>query len=364
MENFVPWPPHFTTVMEHFLPWYHFTTVMWLFIPWYHFTAVIEHFLPWYHFTTVTWLFLSFYYRDVTFSTLILFYYPHVPFSTLIPSYYRDGTFVPWQPAKQAYFGERPWIVFRNNVVSPSRTLILPKSWDESKTDLRKRLMGWGPPRPSPLPPPLPLSLFRCFSRWRPRSMYLRVFVKKRLLCRLVSWSHFTTVMEHSLHWYHLIPRLNICYLDTAPDPDIEIDGGPGHPDPYTRGGGGGCVSPKKLFSALWASVWSKKIGETGPPRPRAPPRDPPLLILFYCRDVTFCTLISLRVHRGGTLSTLIMISLPWCTRPFGCLAEHFYTVFVRPWSEFVFIVRRCLGCSHTNTLCFLFQDCLPRVWK
>ena len=40
-----------------------------------------------------------------------------------------------------------------------------------------------------------------------------------------------------------------------------------------------------------------------------------------------FCTLISLRVHRDGTLSTLIMISLPWCTRPFGCLAEHFYTV-------------------------------------
>ena len=37
----------------------------------------------------------------------------------------------------------------------------------------------------SPLPPPLPLSLFRCFSRWRPRSMYLQVFVKKPLLCRL-----------------------------------------------------------------------------------------------------------------------------------------------------------------------------------
>ena len=35
--------------------------------------------------------------------------------------------------------------------------------------------------------PPLPLSLFRCFSRWWPRSMYLRVFVKKCLLCRLGS---------------------------------------------------------------------------------------------------------------------------------------------------------------------------------
>ena len=27
-----------------------------------------------------------------------------------------------------------PWIVFRNNVVPPSWTLILPESWDESKT--------------------------------------------------------------------------------------------------------------------------------------------------------------------------------------------------------------------------------------
>ena len=43
------------------------------------------------------------------------------------------------------------------------------------------------PPLPSSLSPPLLLSLFRCFSRWRPRSMYLRIFVKKRLLCRLIN---------------------------------------------------------------------------------------------------------------------------------------------------------------------------------
>ena len=107
----------------------------------------------------------------------------------------------------------------------------------------------------------------------------------------LLPWSHFTTVMEHFVHWYQFGPKI--------------------------LGGGGG----------------------------RRPPEPLPLIrhCLFYCHDVTFCTLISSRVPRDGTLSTLIMISRPWCTRPFGCFAEHFYTVFVRPWSEFVFIVRRCL---------------------
>ena len=39
-------------------------------------------------------------------------------------------------------------------------------------------------------------------------------------------------------------------------DPDCQIrGGGPGHPDPEIRGGGG---SPKKFFSALRASFWSK----------------------------------------------------------------------------------------------------------
>ena len=33
------------------------------------------------------------------------------------------------------------------------------------------------------------------------------------------------------------------------------------------RYGGGGCWSPKKFFSALWASVWSKNKGGVGPSR-------------------------------------------------------------------------------------------------
>ena len=74
--------------------------------------------------------------------------------------------------------GRDPWIVFRDDVVSPSWKLILPESWDESKSVFKGEVDGFKTP-------PLPLSLFRCFSRWRPRSMYLGVFVKKRLLCSL-----------------------------------------------------------------------------------------------------------------------------------------------------------------------------------
>jgi len=55
-------------------------------------------------------------------------------------------------------------------------------------------------------------------------------------------------------------------------DPDLQIREGPGHPDP-----GEGGLSPKKIFSALRASVWSNnKGGGAGPP---APPLDLPLLL-------------------------------------------------------------------------------------
>ena len=43
-------------------------------------------------------------------------------------------------------------------------------------------------------------------------------------------------------------------------NPDLQIRGG-GHPDPEIKGGGGGDRSPKKFFSALRASVWSKHKG-------------------------------------------------------------------------------------------------------
>ena len=49
-------------------------------------------------------------------------------------------------------------------------------------------------------------------------------------------------------------------------DPNLQIrGGGPGHPDPEIWGGG--CWSPKKFFSALWTSVWSKNKGGVGPSR-------------------------------------------------------------------------------------------------
>ena len=59
------------------------------------------------------------------------------------------------------------------------------------------------------------------------------------------------------------------------PNPDLEITGGPGHPDPeITKGGGGGTVS-KIVFSALRASVWSKNREGA-----RAPTLDPPLSMI------------------------------------------------------------------------------------
>ena len=52
-------------------------------------------------------------------------------------------------------------------------------------------------------------------------------------------------------------------------------NGGPGHPDPEIKWGGG----LKKFCSALRASVWSKnKVG--GGRAPRAPPLDPPLSVV------------------------------------------------------------------------------------
>ena len=60
------------------------------------------------------------------------------------------------------------------------------------------------------------------------------------------------------------------------PDTDLEVGGGGGHLDPEIRGGG---QSPKKCFSALRASVWSKnKWGEGGRGGGRAPLLDLPLI--------------------------------------------------------------------------------------
>ena len=65
-------------------------------------------------------------------------------------------------------------------------------------------------------------------------------------------------------------------------NPDLQIREGPGHPDPEIMGRGGGrggeegCLSPKKIFSALRASVWSNNKAGSGPPGP-SPPLDLPL---------------------------------------------------------------------------------------
>ena len=67
-----------------------------------------------------------------------------------------------------------------------------------------------------------------------------------------------------------------------------------GHPDLHLEIGG----SQKPIFSALWASVWSKYKGG-GPPGPRAPPLDPPVLMFVahlqidsQVPDATFQTVL------------------------------------------------------------------------
>ena len=61
--------------------------------------------------------------------------------------------------------------------------------------------------------------------------------------------------------------------ISSVADPDIQIRGGGGgcQPDPEIRGGG--ARSPKKFYSALRASVWSKNKGRSGG---EPPPLDPP----------------------------------------------------------------------------------------
>ena len=279
------------------------TSVMEHFVPWTHFTTVIWHFLPRYHFTTVMEHFLPWYH----FTTVMWLFIPWNHFTAVIEH------FLPWYHFTTVMWLVLPWyhsillprcdIFYLDFILLPSCNIFY----------LDTTLLPW-------------------WNIFLPRYHFTTVMWLFR------PWYHFTTVIEHFLPWYSAGSR----HWDKR---------GARSSRPLDKEGTGG-VSPKNFFKWYWG--WAGL--------PWAPLLDPPLLILFYYRDVTF--FISLRVHRDRTLSTLVMISLPWCTRPFGCLAEHFYTVFVRPWSEFVFIVRRCLGCSHTGTLYFLFRDCPTRVWK
>ena len=58
-------------------------------------------------------------------------------------------------------------------------------------------------------------------------------------------------------------------YFITVANPDLQIRGGGGVTS--RRGDKGGPSLKKNIFSALWASFWSKNKG------PWAPPLDPPL---------------------------------------------------------------------------------------
>jgi len=57
-------------------------------------------------------------------------------------------------------------------------------------------------------------------------------------------------------------------------------------------GGGGGGQSSQKIFSAVWASVWSKIKGGSGP-------REPPML--FDNKTSSMSTLSSMNNHDDGS---------------------------------------------------------------
>ena len=79
-------------------------------------------------------------------------------------------------------------------------------------------------------------------------------------------------VLLNPLFCLHSLIMASWCRRNVAvADPDLQIRGGPVHPDPEIRRGG---RRQKNLFSALWASFWSKNKGGRAP---RAPPLDPPL---------------------------------------------------------------------------------------
>ena len=93
-------------------------------------------------------------------------------------------------------------------------------------------------------------------------------------------------------------------------DPDIQIRRRMGgHPDPEIRGRPG---LKKKFFSALRASVWSKKIGGGPPPGPL------PWIRHCYPRQTQLETLLSLRNNIGNAAQDFdfsikpLMLGVAW----------------------------------------------------
>ena len=87
-------------------------------------------------------------------------------------------------------------------------------------------------------------------------------------ICELaLKFLFFALAMYQDLIPHHgwLDKKAVVQLVNPVLDPGIEISRGPGHPDPKIGGGGGrGGLSPKRIFLALWASVWSKYRGGGG----------------------------------------------------------------------------------------------------
>ena len=150
-------------------------------------------------------------------------------------------------------------------------------------------------------------------------------------LCKL-SLPHHTKVLQ-----------LCVAISSAGSRPRDKRGGGRGvHPDPQMTGGGGGLGSPKKIFSALRTSVWSKSKEEGGGPPPPPLPRSATVIIFglwtldfgvitfklgnFPNFKVHFATLlidnrllvfICARVYYFDTFQTLLKLGLFLVTKTF-----------------------------------------------
>ena len=116
-------------------------------------------------------------------------------------------------------------------------------------------------------------------------------------LCEVTWHTKKTVSHQEPIIWSKQLPNFAVV------DPDLQIRrscGGGSHLDPEISGGPGS----KKIFWALWASIWSKNNGGGGT---QVPPLDPPL----FCAKVILKIYWLVRVHWSCFLCvtvTLIMV--------------------------------------------------------
>ena len=154
------------------------------------------------------------------------------------------------------------------------------------------------------------------------RGIFLLLFFVIVAICLFVSLgsASFWRIIFYSNIFFIIIFTANVllCFFSlasTVADPDQDKEGGSSRP--WDKGG----QSPKKIFSALWASVWSKNKGGHRSPGSLPWIRHCSTLKWHLC----FCRLPLLSLASMLSLTTLnLMVSFQWwsCTNEmFICLA-------------------------------------------